>query len=63
MSEKEFWRIQFSKRGLLEGSGKYEDYEAAKKLVQSQSKLSPQVYQECLKIASDYVGYVPWGER
>lgn len=63
MSEKEFWAKQFEKRGLIKGSGKYEDYEACKKIIQMQAKLSPQVYQECLKIASDYVGYVPWSER
>ena len=30
MSESEFWAKQFSKRGIPKGSGKYEDYEAAK---------------------------------
>ena len=56
MSDTEFWEKQFSKKGIPKGSGKYEDYEACKRVVQLQSKLSPQVYGECLTIAAKYCG-------
>ena len=55
-NEELFWYRQFAKRGIPKGSGKYEDYEACKKVVQLQSKLSTQIYDECLKIATKYCG-------
>ena len=56
MSEAEFWAKQFAKRGIPKGAGKHEDFESAKRIIQLQSKLSPQVYAECLKIAAKYCG-------
>ena len=56
MSDTEFWEKQFAKRGIPKGSGLNEDYWACKNVVQLQSKLSPQVYGECLTIAAKYCG-------
>ncbi|MEK9207999.1 MAG: hypothetical protein AAB922_05925 [Patescibacteria group bacterium] len=56
MSETAFWEKQFAKYGVPKGSGKYENFELCKRLIQRQSKLSPQVYAESLKIAREYCG-------
>lgn len=57
MSNKLFLENQFKLRGIPQGSGKYEDFEKAKRLVQMDSKLSTRRYNELLKIARDSVGY------
>lgn len=54
MSDKLFIENQFRKRKIPEGTGDYRHYEECKIVIQGQSKLSPQVYTEFLKIASDY---------
>lgn len=54
MSDKLFIENQFRKRKIPAGTGDYRHYEECKKVIQLQSKLSPQVYGELLKIASDY---------
>lgn len=54
MSDKLFLENQFRKRKIPEGSGDYSHYEECKKVIQLQSKLSPQVYGELLKIAAGY---------
>ena len=54
MSDKLFLENQFKRKNIPEGSGKYDDFLLCKKLIQSQSKLSPQIYNEHLKIAVEY---------
>lgn len=53
----EFLKNQFRRRGIPEGSGKYEDFELCKKLIQMQGKLNVRSYQEMLNIALEYSGY------
>lgn len=57
MSDKIFFEKQFLLKNIPKGSGKYEDFTIAKRLVQMDSKLSSRRYNELLKIARDYVGY------
>lgn len=54
MSDKLFLENQFRKRKIPEGSGEYAHYEECKRIIQLQSKLSPQIYNEHLKIAAEY---------
>lgn len=56
MENIEFWHRQFEKRNIPKGSGKYEDFEACKKTVQRDGKLSVTRYYEILKIAAKYCG-------
>ena len=54
MSDKIFLENQFRKRKIPEGSREYSHFEECKKIIQGQSKLSPRVYDEFIKIAVDY---------
>lgn len=54
MSDKLFLENQFRKRKIPEGTGDYKHYEECKRVIALQSKLSPQVYNEFLKIAAGY---------
>lgn len=54
MSYKLFLENQFKKRKIPAGSGEYQHYEECKRVIALQSKLSPQVYNELLKIAAGY---------
>ena len=56
MSDKIFLENQFRKRKIPEGTGDYGDFLLCQKVIQLQSKLSPQVYNEFLKIAVEYCG-------
>ena len=56
MSEAEFWRKQFNKKAIPQGSGKPEDFELCKCLIQRDGKLSSRRYNELLKIAREWVG-------
>lgn len=55
MSDQIFFEKQFALKGILKGSGKYEDLLRCKKLIQR--KLATRRCSELLKIARDYVGY------
>lgn len=57
MSDKIFFEKQFTLKGIPKGSGNYEDFLLAKRLVQMDSKLSSQRYNELLKIAREYTRY------
>ena len=56
MSEAEFWRKQFNKKAIPQGSGNPEGFELCKCLIQRDGKLSSRRYNELLKIAREWVG-------
>ena len=56
MTEADFWHKQFKLKGIPQGSGKPEDFEHCKLLVQRDGKLSSRRYNELLAIARKWVG-------
>ena len=46
----------FRKYSIPQGTKDYSHFEECKKLIQCQSKLSPRIYEEMLRIAIEYTG-------